>query len=233
MRIFSSLRKTCYDTAMRESFLPSESLPSQETYEQAFLAQEPTLLAEARFLAERIRDLSSAGESRALVVGGFVRDADMLSLADIARTMEAQVQKIKSKQDESFTRMKGMMGLLPGFLAHAILTASGFLLYTLNVWTSLLGSPRDPFGSVMVTNIGSLGLEMAFAPLVPYSRIPLLIALGAVKEVPIVKNGQVTVGKSIKLCATFDHRLIDGVHASAMARTVKELFENPALLDKR
>jgi tRNA nucleotidyltransferase (CCA-adding enzyme) len=75
MRIFSSLRKTCYDTAMRESFLPSESLPSQETYEQAFLAQEPTLLAEARFLAERIRDLSSAGESRALVVGGFVRDA--------------------------------------------------------------------------------------------------------------------------------------------------------------
>ena len=32
----------------------------------------------------------------------------------------------------------------------------------------------------MITNIGSIGLDQAYVPLVPYSRVPILIALGAV-----------------------------------------------------
>src|SRR5262249_21267720 len=97
----------------------------------------------------------------------------------------------------------------------------------LNIWTPLLGTPRDPFGSIMITNIGSLGLDMAFAPLVPYSRVPMLIALGAVREEPVVRGGQITVGKMIRLCSTFDHRVIDGVHAANMVRTAKAIFANP------
>ena len=43
----------------------------------------------------------------------------------------------------------------------------------------------------------------------------------------MVKNGQVVVGKRIKLCVTFDHRLIDGVHAAKMAKTVEGFFFRP------
>lgn len=79
----------------------------------------------------------------------------------------------------------------------------------------------------MVTNVGSLGLEEAFVPLVPYSKVPLLLAVGSVQEEPVVENGQVVAGKVLRCFATFDHRVLDGMHASRMARTVRRIFEDP------
>jgi pyruvate dehydrogenase E2 component (dihydrolipoamide acetyltransferase) len=159
--------------------------------------------------------------------GMTVRQADSKSLRAIGDEMAERVRKIKAREDRSFTRMKATFGLLPGFLASAILTLSGFVMYALNLWTPLFGSPRDPFGSAMITNVGSLGLETAFAPLVPYSRVPLLIAVGAVRDSAIVRDGQVVAAPVLRLCATFDHRLIDGVHAGHMSRTLKKIFADP------
>jgi pyruvate dehydrogenase E2 component (dihydrolipoamide acetyltransferase) len=156
-----------------------------------------------------------------------VRNADKKSIVEIAREMEERVQAIKTKKDQSFTKMKKTMGGLPGWAASFVLGFAGWLMYTMNLWTPLLGSPRDPFGSCMITNIGSLGLDMAFAPLVPYSRIPLLIALGKSRDTPVVRDGKVVVGHTMRLCATFDHRLIDGMHASHMARSLAKIFADP------
>jgi pyruvate dehydrogenase E2 component (dihydrolipoamide acetyltransferase) len=79
----------------------------------------------------------------------------------------------------------------------------------------------------MITSIGSLGLDMAFAPLVPYSRVPLLIAVGVVQDTPVVRDGRIEVAKVSRLCVTLDHRLIDGMHASHMAKTLLATFANP------
>jgi pyruvate/2-oxoglutarate dehydrogenase complex dihydrolipoamide acyltransferase (E2) component len=79
----------------------------------------------------------------------------------------------------------------------------------------------------MITNIGSLGLEEAYVPLVPYSRVPLLIALGQVKEEPVVEDGQIVPGKIVRAFATFDHRVLDGMHAAKMSKTLKRIFADP------
>src|SRR5690606_23156814 len=97
-----------------------------------------------------------------------------------------------------------------------------FLTHDLNIDMSWAGVPRDPFGSIMITNIGSLGLDQAYVPLVPYSGVPILIALGAVTEQPVAENGEVVVGRMMNICATFDHRFIDGVHASVLSKVVRE-----------
>jgi pyruvate dehydrogenase E2 component (dihydrolipoamide acetyltransferase) len=159
--------------------------------------------------------------------GMTIRNADRKSIPELAREMATRVHSIRKQGDPEFKKMKGTMGLLPGFVSRYILGLAGFIMYTLNLWSPLLGSPRDPFGSVMVTNIGSLGLDMAYAPLVPYSRVPLLIAVGTARQAPVVKDGQLAVGTLARLCVTIDHRLIDGVHASHMARTINRIFINP------
>lgn len=159
--------------------------------------------------------------------GTTVRQADRKSVADFAREMGQSVRTIREHGDPAFKRMKGTMKNLPGWATGVALTISGLFMYTLNLWTVLLGTPRDPFGSIMITNIGSLGLDMAFAPLVPYSRVPCLIAVGTIQEAPIVRDGTLAVAPVSKLCVTFDHRLIDGVHASRMAATLRKIFANP------
>jgi pyruvate dehydrogenase E2 component (dihydrolipoamide acetyltransferase) len=159
--------------------------------------------------------------------GMTVRDAPRKSIQAIAAEMADQVQVIREKGDPAFKKMKGTMGLIPGFLAWPIINLSGFILYGLNLWISLLGTPKDPFGSVMITNIGSLGLDMAFAPLVPYSRVPMLIVVGAVRDAPVVKDHALSIAPLCRLACTFDHRLIDGMHASHLAKTLHQIFADP------
>ncbi len=159
--------------------------------------------------------------------GTTIRKANLKSLPEIAKELHERVKSIREKGDPSFKKMKKSMGSIPGLLIHPIINIAGFLMYSLNIWSPLLGSPKDPFGSIMITNIGSLGLDMAFAPLVPYSRVPMLIAVGAVKETVIAKNGKIEVAPMMRLCATFDHRIIDGLHASHMCRTLQKIFNHP------
>lgn len=159
--------------------------------------------------------------------GTTIRGADKKSIVEIAQEMREKVLRIRQKGDPDYKKMKGTMRLLPGFLTGAAIHLTAFLNYTLNLWTPLLGIPRDSFGSVMVTSIGMLGLDMAFAPLVPYSRVPCLIAVGAVRQAPVVRNGEVVAAPVLKLGVTFDHRLIDGVHGSKMAQTLNKIFQNP------
>jgi pyruvate dehydrogenase E2 component (dihydrolipoamide acetyltransferase) len=163
------------------------------------------------------------------LTGLVLRSADKMSLREIAQACDEKVEKIRRQGDPAFKQMKGMMAKIPGILAWPFIQLSGFLLYALNLWSPLMGVPRDSFGSVIVTNIGSLGLETGFAPLVPYSRVPVIFSIGAVHEKPWVIEGKVVPRKVINITATFDHRLIDGVHAGHMNRTIRSFFTNPQI----
>ena len=79
----------------------------------------------------------------------------------------------------------------------------------------------------MVTNIGTLGLSQAYVPLVPYSRVPLLLTMGAIEDAPVVEDGELVVGKIMQLSVTFDHRILDGSHLAHMARILRDWMENP------
>lgn len=159
--------------------------------------------------------------------GTTVRHANKKTLLQIAEEMQSSIRKIREKGDPDFRRMKNTMGLIPGMLVRWVINVTSFFLYTLNIWSPVFGSPKDPFGSIMVTSIGSIGLDMGFAPLVPYSKVPVLVAVGVIREVPVVRNGKIEVGTTARLCATFDHRVIDGMHASQLIRTVRRIFSDP------
>jgi pyruvate dehydrogenase E2 component (dihydrolipoamide acetyltransferase) len=159
--------------------------------------------------------------------GVTLHDVDQMSLADIVEATEQRVEKVRKDEDPELARSRGMFSRIPGFLLFSILRLMSFFLYTLNLDLSWAGIPRDAFGSVMVTNIGSLGLEEAFAPLVPYSRVPMVVAAGKVTDEPVVENGAVVPGKLMRLSATFDHRILDGAHAAVLAKAVHEAFADP------
>ena len=102
-----------------------------------------------------------------------------------------------------------------------------FVAYTLNLSPTWLGVPRDAFGSIMITNVGSLGLDVAYPPLVPYSRVPILLAVNAVREAPVIEEKRIVASKLMNVSVTFDHRFIDGVHAAQMAKILRSWIEDP------
>lgn len=159
--------------------------------------------------------------------GATVFDTHKKSVVEIVDDFDAKVGAVRSLKDKSLEQTRSTFKSIPAFMLNWILDVMSLFLYTLNLDMRRFGLPRDPFGSVMITNIGTLGLEEAYVPLVPYSKVPLLIALGAVKEEAVVEDGTVVVRKMLRVCATFDHRVLDGMHAAKMVKTLKRVFANP------
>ena len=148
----------------------------------------------------------------------------MLLLCDEFQTT---VDKVRSGKDENLEETRSTFKKIPYLLLNRVLDLIGFLCYTLNLDMRWAGIPKDPFGSVMITNIGSMGIEEAYVPLVPYSRVPLIIAAGAVQKTPVVVDDKVEVVQTMKCCATFDHRILDGSHAAKMCSVLRAWFDDP------
>ncbi len=171
--------------------------------------------------------MSDEGEQKIDLSGVTIQDVNEKTLGQLIDEVEERVRKVRARQDPELEKARSALRFIPYALLHPFFRLMGFLLYTLNLDLRWAGLPKDGFGSVMITNIGSLGLDQAYVPLVPYSRVPLLVAMGAIHDAPVVEEGAVTAGKVMKLNATFDHRLLDGMHAAIMVRTLREFFERP------
>lgn len=159
--------------------------------------------------------------------GATIFDAHTKSLLEIVEEFEKKVGAVRKREDKNLEGSRNLFKSIPFFLLNTMLDLIGWLSFTLNLDLRWAGIPKDPFGSVMITNIGSLGLEEAYVPLVPYSRVPLLIALGQVKDEPVVEDGQIVPAKIVRAFATFDHRVLDGMHAAKMSKTLKRIFADP------
>jgi pyruvate/2-oxoglutarate dehydrogenase complex dihydrolipoamide acyltransferase (E2) component len=171
--------------------------------------------------------MTDEGDHKVDLSGATLYDVEQKSLADIYDEFNAKVDQVRARKDPALEQTRKTFLGVPYFALGFLLRVMSFFSYTLNLDLSRLGIPNDPFGSIMITNIGSLGLDTAYVPLVPFSRVPILIATGAVKEVPVVEKGQIVPGKIMRVNATFDHRFIDGFHASVMARVLRQWIEHP------
>jgi pyruvate/2-oxoglutarate dehydrogenase complex dihydrolipoamide acyltransferase (E2) component len=165
--------------------------------------------------------------ANATLAGATVHHADKLSAAEIAKDLSERANKVRTGQDLEMKKNMDTFKLLPWWLSGYYLDFASFLIYGLNLDFSWLGIPKDPFGSVMITNVGGMGIDIALAPLCPYSRVPLLLAVGAVKDTPVVEDGNVVIKPIMPVGVTFDHRMIDGIHAASMAKDFKKCFAEP------
>jgi pyruvate dehydrogenase E2 component (dihydrolipoamide acetyltransferase) len=86
--------------------------------------------------------------------------------------------------------------------------------------------PADWEGNTFtISNLGMFGIEAFTAIVNPPDAC--ILAIGGIKEVPVVKNGQVVPGNVMKVTLSCDHRVVDGASGSAFLQTFKNYMENP------
>ena len=79
-----------------------------------------------------------------------------------------------------------------------------------------------------ISNMGMLGIEHFAAVIVPPQAA--ILAVSAIKDRPVVRNGQLAVGKTMMMTGSFDHRIVDGVVAGRFLQELKRFLENPSSL---
>ncbi len=90
-------------------------------------------------------------------------------------------------------------------------------------------SPAEMQGSTFtVSNLGMFGIE-SFTSIINQPNSAIL-SVGAIVQKPVVKNGEIVVGNTMKLTLACDHRTVDGAVGAQFLQTLKTYIENPVTM---
>jgi len=121
--------------------------------------------------------------------------------------------------------------MLPTFILKPLATTTAFLSNCLGLDVKPLGLNAYAFGGAVITSVGMLGIEDAFAPFTPFFHVPCVVLIGTVKEKPVVINGKIEIKPMVSVNVTADHRYIDGQEGGTLSKVVTQMFDEPELID--
>ena len=197
------------------------------------LALEPTLngyIAFGKYYAYDDVSLSflveiDGGKQLAQVL---VKDIDSKTPAEVAKALQEGAGHVRSGQDENFKKSATIASKSPTWALRRIFSLAGFM--TTAMGKPFGGQPPYPFGAAIITSVGMLGVDEAFVPPTPFARVPMYVAIGAVRDMVFAIDGKPEVRKGITIVATLDHRFVDGFQAATVARAFKRFFHEPDTL---
>jgi len=76
-----------------------------------------------------------------------------------------------------------------------------------------------------ISNLGMFGIESFTSIINPPNSV--ILSVGAIVQKPVVKEGEIVVGNTMKLTLACDHRVVDGLTGSKFLQVLKPLIENP------
>jgi pyruvate dehydrogenase E2 component (dihydrolipoamide acetyltransferase) len=181
------------------------------------------------FVLVAVPPIGEAGrhDLEADLTGVKICRANEKTVIEIADEVAAAATGMRRGRDPALASVKRMLSVVPPVLLKPALRLISRVQYDINLDLSRFGIPRDPFGGAFVTSVGMLGIERAFAPIVPMTRLSVNVAVGRIADAPVAENGSVVVRPMLPLTATFDHRTIDGYHAGRLADTFTAFLRDP------
>jgi pyruvate dehydrogenase E2 component (dihydrolipoamide acetyltransferase) len=89
------------------------------------------------------------------------------------------------------------------------------------------GLTLDEFqgGTFTISNLGMFDVEEFIAIINPPQAA--ILAVGSIKDMPVVQDGQIVPGKRMNITLSADHRITDGAEVARFLQVVKRYLENP------
>jgi len=162
-----------------------------------------------------------------------VKNADQSTIQEVTDEIAKHIRESRQGNENDAMQSKSMLANVPWPFRKWL-----FKLYrtvTIDWGISLpgLGLDSNSFGSYVVSNIGTVGLDTGYGSLLPSSNVSLVMILGTIQNKPAVVNGEIVPRRIMLLSATLDHRVVDGSHGGKLFRHIKYLVKNPHLLEKK
>jgi pyruvate dehydrogenase E2 component (dihydrolipoamide acetyltransferase) len=83
-------------------------------------------------------------------------------------------------------------------------------------------------GTFTISNLGMFDVEEFIAVINPPQAA--ILAIGSIKETPVVEDGEIKIGHRMKITVSADHRVTDGAEVARFLLAVKKYLQNPMLL---
>jgi pyruvate dehydrogenase E2 component (dihydrolipoamide acetyltransferase) len=162
-----------------------------------------------------------------------ILNADSLTLSELADIMNEEIKNSRSGNESKTMRMKGFLARIPWPFRVWIFKIIKRLTMDWGLSIPFLGLSGESFGSFVITNIGSIGLDMGYPALFPTSNVAIVFVMGGVSKKPVVLDNQIVIRKIISLGAALDHRVVDASHGGKLFKYIKQVVRNPEVLEEK
>ena len=166
------------------------------------------------------------------VTAAIIRDAHARSVSSIAKELREKAAKGRAGDEIKAVKNKYLLNRIPWPLRRPVFLLLKWITVDMGIEIKALGLSAHSFGSFVVSDIGSFGLNTGMTSLMPAAKVPAVIVLGKIEEKPVVRKGQIEIRTILPLTGTFDHRIVDGMQIGKLARGIKRNFRKPEWLDE-
>ena len=163
----------------------------------------------------------------------ILNNADTLTLAESAKLLREKIMETRSGTENKTMRSKGLISVIPWPLRGWLFSLVRVITINLGIPIPWLGLPRNSFGSFLISNIGTLGLETGYPALFPVSDVAFVLIMGGVIKKPVVIDDKIVVRKMISLSIALDHRVVDAWHGGKLFRYIKARVNDPTTLERK
>jgi pyruvate dehydrogenase E2 component (dihydrolipoamide acetyltransferase) len=176
-------------------------------------------------------------KSQKAKVGCSVNDVIVMACAKAIMEFPAMHSRVDGETILEFpgANIGVAVGMDEGLVVPVILNAEKFTLEQLAVETKRLANQARAGkienmgqGIFTISNLGMFGVDDFVAIVNPPEAA--ILAVGAVREDIIVKDGAIKAGQTVNLTLSADHRLIDGTLGAQFMARLKALLEDPIQL---
>ena len=166
------------------------------------------------------------------MTGVLIPRTQNMSVSEIASYLYDKVQEKRSGEDSGAEAAKYGIAKIPWPFRRPVFQFIRWWMYNMGFKIPFIDAPRDPFGSIVLSNIGTHGLTTGMAALFPIGKVPAVMVMGKVVKKPVVVKNEVVIRSMMPLTATMDHRILDGAQAGALARGIKRRLKHPKTLNQ-
>ena len=154
------------------------------------------------------------------------------TIFDIYEKINVKIDEVKASDEGNGTeKFAEWASHLPRFVLNLVISALKGLDYLGWLPQSLLDI--SPFhGSMIMTDLGSLGIKPVYHHIYNFGNLPLFIAFGAKRRViELDETGAPVERKYVDFRATVDERTCDGFYMAASFKYLRHFLKNPTLLE--
>ena len=161
--------------------------------------------------------VSVAGGRGGITPVVVIQSADKKELKEIMEELEREAKRVRQEEEKNLRTLSSWVRWIPFGMLRRWLVRLLFKRHR---------TIRELVGTFHITNVGPLGVDLAFSPLV----LATLMTVGQIRLRPTVKQGKVVIAPSSIISIQGDHRIVDGKRAADFMKNIIAVLDAPERL---
>ncbi len=162
-----------------------------------------------------------------------IDNSNTLTLKELELKLNEEIVKSRKGSENETMQNKNFVAKLPWPFRNWFFYIYRTLIINWGLSFPILKLGPNSFGSFVITNIGSLGLDSGFPALLPTSNVSLVFVMGGIQKKPVVVNDEIVIRRMMTLNVVFDHRIADASHGATLFKFIKQMIKNPEELERK